>query len=136
MSQTTSLRALPAVAAAALLAVIATIGAHAQSHGGHAGHAGHAGNDVAATDAASDSTRAFQSVNAKMHTGMDIKFTGNADVDFVRGMIPHHQGAIDMAEVVLKHGKDPEVRKLAQAIIREQKKEIAWMNAWLKKNAK
>jgi uncharacterized protein (DUF305 family) len=82
------------------------------------------------------SSLAFQGVNAKMHANMDIAFTGNADVDFVKGMIPHHQGAIDMAKVVLAFGKDPEVKKLAEGIIKAQEEEIAWMNTWLQKNGK
>ena len=71
-----------------------------------------------------------------MHKDMTIKYSGNADADFTRGMIPHHQGAIDMARVVLAHGKDPEIRKLAEEIIKAQETEIAWMKEWLKKNAK
>ncbi len=56
--------------------------------------------------------------------------TGNADKDFTAMMIPHHQGAIDMAKTELKYGKDPELRRLATAIIAAQKKEIAEMKAW------
>jgi uncharacterized protein (DUF305 family) len=79
-------------------------------------------------------SQAFAAANARMHRDMAIKFTGNADADFVRGMIPHHQGAVDMAEIVLKFGKDDEVRKLATDIIAAQKTEIAQMQAWLQKN--
>ncbi len=80
------------------------------------------------------SSLAFHGINAKMHGAMDIAFTGNADVDFVKGMIPHHAGAVDMAKTVLAFGKDPEVRKLAEEIIKAQESEIALMQGWLKKN--
>ena len=84
----------------------------------------------------SPSNAAYKASHDKMMKGMEVPLTGNADADFVRNMIPHHQGAIDMAEVILAHGKDPALKKLARRIIAEQKKEIAQMEAWLKKNAK
>jgi uncharacterized protein (DUF305 family) len=108
-----------------------SVPAHAQSMD-HSGH-GAAAQPQANT---APSTAAFQGANKKMHEGMGIAFTGNADVDFMRGMIPHHQGAIDMAKVELTYGKDPAVKKLAQEIIAAQEKEIAEMQDWLKKNAK
>jgi uncharacterized protein (DUF305 family) len=80
------------------------------------------------------SSLAFHGVSMKMHSAMDIAYTGNSDVDFVKGMIPHHAGAIDMAKTVLAFGKDPEVKKFAETIIKAQETEIAQMNDWLKKN--
>ena len=90
--------------------------------GGHHGHGASAGDSA--------STRAFKQANDRMHRDMAIRFTGDADRDFVAGMIAHHQGAIDMAKVVLQHGKDAEIRKLAQEIIAAQEKEIAQMKEW------
>jgi uncharacterized protein (DUF305 family) len=80
------------------------------------------------------SSKAYNDVMNKMHRDMMVTYSGNADADFVRGMIPHHQGAIDMAKVELRYGKDPEMRKLAEAIVIAQEKEITEMNAWLKKH--
>ena len=68
-----------------------------------------------------------------MHKDMDIAFTGDADADFARGMIPHHQGAVDMAKIVLQHGKDPAIRKLAEDVVRSQETEIKFMREWLAK---
>jgi uncharacterized protein (DUF305 family) len=61
--------------------------------------------------------------------------TGDVDHDFVVMMIPHHQGAIDMAKGELSYGKDPVMRRLAEEIITDQKSEIDLMNLWLKKHA-
>ncbi len=54
-------------------------------------------------------------------------YTGNADVDFLAMMIPHHEGAVEMARLVLLHGKDPLTRQLAGEIIASQTSEIAAM---------
>lgn len=80
------------------------------------------------------SSMAFMEANDRMHENMMMEYTGNADVDFVKGMIPHHQGAVEMAKIVLEHGTDPEVRKLAEGIIAAQEAEIKWMEEWLAKN--
>jgi hypothetical protein len=69
----------------------------------------------------------------KMHMAMGaVERSGNADVDFVRLMIPHHQAAIDMAKTQLLHGKDAQMRRLAQEIITDQQLEIQLMQRWLK----
>jgi hypothetical protein len=69
----------------------------------------------------------------KMHMAMGaIKQSGNADIDFVRLMLPHHQAAIDMAKTQLLYGKDAQMRRLAQEIITDQQLEIELMQRWLK----
>ncbi|NDP61407.1 DUF305 domain-containing protein [Polaromonas sp.] len=90
----------------------------------------HAGMNHAADAGASDATRAFQQGEEKMMKDMGRPYTGNADKDFVAHMIPHHEGAVDMANVQLKYGKDPELRKMARDIIKAQKQEIAFMKKW------
>jgi uncharacterized protein (DUF305 family) len=81
------------------------------------------------------STAAFQAADQKMMSGMSsIEYTGDADRDFVAHMIPHHQGAVEMAKVELKYGKDAKLRKLAKDIIAAQDKEIAFMKQWLEQH--
>jgi uncharacterized protein (DUF305 family) len=116
--------------AALLAATIALSGAALAQHS----HSGHGTTPANSKDSAA--TAAYKAANMKMHKEMEISFSGDADVDFVRGMIPHHQGAIDMAKVVLAHGKDPALKTLATGIIAEQEKEIATMRAWLKAKGK
>jgi Domain of unknown function (DUF305) len=80
------------------------------------------------------SSQAFNGIMTKMHQDMAISYTGNADVDFVKAMIPHHQGAIDMAKTVVAFGKDNAVKKLAGDVIEAQEKEIAVLNDWITKH--
>ncbi len=86
----------------------------------------------AKTTGASDAE--YMAAHEKMMKDMAIAPTGDADKDFVAMMLPHHQGAVDMAKVELKHGKDPEIRKLAQDIVAAQEKEISFMKAWQEKH--
>lgn len=82
----------------------------------------------------SASTKGYKTAMMKMMEDMPMKFTGDADLDFMNQMRAHHQGAIDMAKIALANGKDTEVKKLAQDIVAAQESEIATINAWLKKN--
>jgi uncharacterized protein (DUF305 family) len=116
--------------AAALAGLVLGGGAIAQPTNPHAGHSGNGAPQLAAPGSAK---AAYEAANARMHKDMAIAYTGDADIDFARGMIPHHQGAIDMAKIVLEYGKDAELKKLAQEVISAQEEEIAFLKDWLKK---
>jgi uncharacterized protein (DUF305 family) len=82
--------------------------------------------------AESPATKGYMAAMDKMHQEMmSVEYSGDADRDFVLGMIPHHQAAVEMAKVELANGKDPELRKMAQDIIAAQEREIKTMRDWL-----
>ena len=83
-----------------------------------------------ASDAHTELMAGMDAMNADMMAGGTAT---DIDVAFVCSMIPHHQGAIDMAKAELKHGDDPWAKEMAQAVITAQEKEIADMLAWLEK---
>lgn len=114
----------------AALAILAAPAA-ASAQGGSAPDMSHGGTVMGHTEG---SDAAFQKANQAMMKNMAMATTGNADQDFVAMMIPHHQGAIDMARVELKYGKDARLRALAEKIISDQEAEIAQMRDWQKKN--
>ena len=74
---------------------------------------------------------ALRAVMVQMDAGMCIAPSGDADHDFARAMIPHHQGAIEMARLELLHGRDALLRRLAQGIVVEQSQEIALLRGLL-----
>ena len=115
-------------AAATLLALPVFAQTAPQEGGDHGG-------DHAATAVPASANQAYEQAMAKMHAAMMIAPTGDADVDFVRGMIPHHQGAIDMARIQLEFGQNPELHAMSEQIIAAQEDEIARMQQWLEANA-
>jgi uncharacterized protein (DUF305 family) len=66
---------------------------------------------------------------------MAIDYSGDPDLAFVQAMIAHHQGAVDMANVILQFGNDDEIADFARQVIAAQTAEIAWLRNWLTKRA-
>jgi uncharacterized protein (DUF305 family) len=112
-----------------IMLAFTAVPAGAQDHGTHGA--------AVEQSAESPAAAAYKTAMDKMHEAMSaIESSGDADIDFARGMIPHHQAAIDMAKIVLEHGKDPKIRKLAEDIITAQESEIKQLEEWLEKHAK
>ncbi|TIR31255.1 MAG: DUF305 domain-containing protein [Mesorhizobium sp.] len=107
-----------------------------QAEGASAGHTtpGMAGMDMSGMD---EAHKANMAAMMKMHPAMMQEMMAkDPDVAFACGMIAHHQGAIDMAEVELKYGDNDEAKKMAQKIIDAQTNEIGEFKQWLDANAK
>ncbi|HKG82906.1 MAG TPA: DUF305 domain-containing protein [Beijerinckiaceae bacterium] len=113
-------------------------------HSGHHGHEGHGAKKPAKKAPAKKRSRQggpgaaapgavgeYRVAHHKMMRDMAVPYTGDPDVDFRVQMIPHHQGAIDMARVALRHANDPWTRQMAEGVIVEQQREIAEMQQWL-----
>ena len=80
--------------------------------------------------------KGYMDAMSKMQASMPKDHKGDPDTDFARMMIPHHRGAIDMAKVELQYGKDPDLRKMAEKMIKDQEMEVADLEKWLKAKGK
>jgi uncharacterized protein (DUF305 family) len=114
-----------------LTGLLCVTGVPALAQDGHGAH----GTAPAAPAATSDATRAYVEAMDRMHGPMmDAAGEPDPDVAFMKGMIPHHQAAIDMAKIVQQYGDDAESKALAARIIAAQEAEIAEMEDWLRRN--
>ncbi|WP_438764341.1 CopM family metallochaperone [Kushneria sp. TE3] len=95
-----------------------------------ASHETHVSKDGDAGQAA----QAFSDANQRMHHDMAIDPSGNVDMDFARGMLAHHRGAVDMARIELEHGSDEQMRALAREVIDAQQREIELLERWIAKH--
>lgn len=120
-------------AAAAVAGAAYTVAMAGDTPSADTDHAGHAA--AAPPAELSPASKDYEAAMQKMHKEMMQPYTNDVDVDFVRGMIPHHQGAIDQAQVLLKYSKNPRLRRLAGGIIAAQRREIRFMEKWMKENA-
>jgi hypothetical protein len=119
-----------ALLAAVAIAFVFPAGFHYSQHAAH-----HQAHQIAAIPFCGNASGSDQSsfyseiaeVNERMHEGMAVASTGDVNRDFIRMMIPHHRGAIDMALVLLRHAPDERLRRLAQSIVVEQEQEITYM---------
>jgi uncharacterized protein (DUF305 family) len=73
----------------------------------------------------------YTKINSAMHHDMNVEDKGNPDVYFVKSMLAHHVGAIEMARVQLKYGQDQSIKDLAEDIITKQEAEVSQMKQWL-----
>jgi uncharacterized protein (DUF305 family) len=132
-SEETTMRKRPraTLAAGLLLAALAAFPVAAQQTQHQQPHAKPEGSGMMGMHSA-----AMQSAMEHMQQGMSMPTSGDPDIDFARMMIPHHQGAIDMAHSQLANGKDPQLRQMAQEIIAAQEREIATLKEWLAQHQK
>ncbi|MXP63280.1 DUF305 domain-containing protein [Roseomonas sp. M0104] len=96
---------------------------------GQAQHAGQAAPGGARPEASASTE--YRAAAERMRRDLNLPVTGDPDRDFAAGMIAHHQGAIDMARVQLRYGRDPVLRKMAEEIIATQEQEIAVLRTYL-----
>lgn len=81
-------------------------------------------------------SQGFMGSMQHMQKHMRVKPSGNADRDFTAMMVPHHHGAVEMAKIELRYGRNPMLRKMAAEIIRSQTQEIGQLRSWLSKHRK
>ena len=136
MTSTINRSILSTAAAKLVLSAVVSAGALAFSSPALAQNAAHSQHDMSKpAHAAGKTSMAMHASMDDMHKKMkSMAMTGNQDMDFAMMMVSHHQGAIDMAQAQIDHGKDKQMISAAKKIIAAQKKEIAMFEAWMKKH--
>jgi uncharacterized protein (DUF305 family) len=81
-------------------------------------------------------TKDFKAAHMNMMKNMNMEFSGDPDADFARSMMKHHQSGIEMAQIEIKHGKNPEMKKMAEKLVEEQGKDNKEFQAFLSKLSK
>ena len=118
----------PIAAAVSLLVASAALAQTAQQ--GHSAMPGAPGG-AAMAQHRPEMRQAMEKMNRDM---IGVPMTGNPDRDFAAMMVPHHQGALDMARAYLQEGKDPEMRRMAEKTIQDQEKDIRELREWMVKH--
>lgn len=133
ISRTSNLKWILALALSTLVLSACSMPMHSNMQEGKNGSAMH-GSGMSGMDGMSNNP--FAAANARMMQDMHSNPpSGDVDYDFVVGMIPHHQGAVDMSKILLESGQaDPELAELAREIITAQSEEMAFMESWLREN--
>ena len=136
MTSTINRSILSTAAAKLVLSAVVSAGALAFSSPALAQNAAHSQHDMSkAAPAAGKTSMSMHASMDDMHKKMKaMSLTGNQDMDFAMMMVSHHQGAIDMAQAQIDHGKDKQMITAAKKIIAAQKKEIAMFETWMKKH--
>lgn len=133
ISRTRNLKWIPALVLSTLVLSACSMPMHSTMQEGENGSAMH---DSGMSGMGAMSNNPFAAANARMMQDMHSNPpSGDVDYDFVVGMIPHHQGAVDMSKILLESGQaDPELAELAEEIITAQSDEMAFMETWLREN--
>lgn len=122
---------------AVLVAGLSTMAVSAQPQGASSAPVGGPMNSSSMGSVASASSKGSEEMHSRMQSGMQqmqqMKPTGDTDRDFAMMMRMHHQQALDMARAEIEHGKSTELKAIARKIVKDQTKEIAQFDAWLKK---
>lgn len=135
-----TLKFVPAIVATLLAGAMSMGSVHAQGmssqnkspHAAHQAHGAMHKADGMSADAGQGAFELKESMNKAMQSMQQMGMSGDVDKDFAMMMKMHHEQAVDMAKIEVQHGKSPELKAMAKKIIKDQTREIAQLDQWIK----